>query len=163
MTGRRMFVAVTPPDRVVEELADFLEPRSASSMRDGMPWIAAEQWHLTLAFMAAVPEHRIDDLVDGLAERVGARAAFEIRLGGAGCFPSPERASVLWLGVDAMAGERLSALSTNARNVASSVGATPDGRTFVPHLTVARLRRPIEATKLAASARCIRLLVVDRR
>jgi 2'-5' RNA ligase len=136
-----MFVAVVPPEGVVEELGDFLEPR------EGMPWIAPEQWHLTLAFMAAVPEHRIDDLADGLAERLGRHEAFAASLGGAGCFPSPDRASVLWLGVDEAASERLAALSTNARNVAASVGAAPDGRAFVPHLTLARLRRPVEATR----------------
>lgn len=141
MTGRRMFVAVVPPDHVVEELADFLEPR------EGMPWIATEQWHLTLAFMGSVPEHRVEDLADRLAERLGRREAFEARLGGAGCFPSPERASVLWLGVDPAAGEWLGALATNARNVAASLGAAPDGRAFVPHLTLARLRRPVEATR----------------
>lgn len=139
--GLRMFVAVVPPEPVVEELADFLEPR------EGMPWIAAEQWHLTLAFMESVPEHRVDDLAEGLADRLGRHDAFAARLVGAGCFPTPERASVLWLGVDPAAGERLAALSTNARNVAASVGAPPDGRAFVPHLTLARLRRPIEATK----------------
>ncbi len=138
---QRMFVAVVPPDDVVEELADFLEPR------EGMPWIAAEQWHLTLAFMESVPDHRVDDLADGLADRLGRHAAFDVRLWGAGCFPAPERASVLWLGVDEPAGERLTSLSTNARHVANSVGATPDGRAFVPHLTLARLRRPVEATK----------------
>ncbi len=139
--GVRMFVAVVPPEHVVEELADFLEPR------EGMPWIAPEQWHLTLAFMAAVPEHRVDDLADGLAERLGRHAAFDLEVTGAGCFPSPERASVLWLGVDAAAGERLAALSTNARHVANTIGAPPDGRAFLPHLTLARLRRPVEATK----------------
>jgi 2'-5' RNA ligase len=137
----RMFVAVVPPERVAEELEAFLEPR------EGMPWIAPEQWHLTLAFMPAVPEHRVDDLADGLAERFGRNQAFAVRLRGAGCFPSPDRASVLWLGVDPAAGERLAALSTNARNVAASVGAAPDGRAFLPHLTLARLRRPVEATK----------------
>jgi 2'-5' RNA ligase len=136
-----MFVAARPPETVVDQLSDFLEPR------EGMTWVVPEQWHLTLAFMAAVPEHRVDDLVDGLTDRLGRHQAFPVRLGGAGCFPSPDRASVLWLGVDAGAGERLTALATNARNVAASVGAAPDGRAFVPHLTLARLRRPVEATK----------------
>ncbi len=139
--GQRLFVAVVPPTEVVDRLTDFLEPR------EGLPWIVPEQWHLTLAFMPAVPEHRLDDLADALTDRLGRHAAFEARLAGAGCFPSPERARVLWLGVDPSGGERLASLSRQARQVANAVGASPDGTAFVPHLTLARLRRPIEATQ----------------
>ncbi|WP_068402197.1 RNA 2',3'-cyclic phosphodiesterase [Kribbia dieselivorans] len=144
--GQRMFVAIRPPEQVVDELTDFLEPRP------GMPWTSPEQWHLTLAFLANVPEHRTDELVDELAMHVVSHQAFEMRLAGGGVFPHAIGASVLWLGVsNGPAGdgvtERLSALATTTRNVANSVGATPDGKGFVPHLTIARLRRPIEATK----------------
>ena len=56
--GQRMFVAVVPPQGVVEDLSDFLAPR------EGMPWVDPAQWHLTLAFMASVPEAREDELVE---------------------------------------------------------------------------------------------------
>ena len=136
-----MFVAVVPPPPVRDALSDFLEPR------EGLPWIIPEQWHLTLAFMGAVPEHRIDDLAQGLTERLARHTAFTVRLVGAGCFPSPERARVLWLGVDPVGAGHLSELSSQARQVANAVGAAPDGTTFMPHLTLARLRRPIQATR----------------
>lgn len=139
--GQRMFVAIVPPPDVVDALTEFLEPRT------GMPWIVPEQWHLTLAFMADVPEHRIDDLAAGLGSRLARQPAVDLRLGGAGCFPSPERARVLWLGVDPAGGEHLGRLSKDARQVANAVGAAPDGTAFVPHVTLARLRRPLEATK----------------
>ena len=133
-----MFVAVTPPGDVVAALADFLEPRH------GMPWINPEQWHITLAFLAAVPDHRIDDLVDGLTHTAARHQPFELALGGAGAFPHPGKASVLWLGAD---GDTLEHLARGCRAAAAHVGAAPDGRAFTGHLTLARLRRPIEATK----------------
>ena len=151
--GQRMFVAITPPDEVREHLADFLAPRV------GMTWIDPAQWHLTLAFLASVPEHRIDELVERLETAASRRHTCELALVGAGAFPAAERAAVLWLGLhvdgrDASGRDSLGAAETevhrlaiNARAAATKIGAPPDGQRFVPHLTVARPRRPIEATK----------------
>lgn len=141
MVGQRMFVSVVPPEDVVADLADFLAPR------EGMPWVDPGQWHLTLAFMAAVPEAREDELTDRLGEVAARVAPFDVVLGGAGCFPDPTRAKVLWIGVDAAAGESLTRLAAGVRAAANVSGAPPDGKDFVAHLTLARPRRAIEATR----------------
>lgn len=139
--GQRMFVSITPPEEVRDDLTEFLAPRV------GMPWIDAGQWHVTLAFMASVPQAREDELVERL-ETVAARVApFGIDLRGGGCFPDPTRASVLWLGVAESARDPLARLAKGARAAAAVTGAPPDGKSFVPHLTLARLRRPVEATR----------------
>lgn len=135
----RMFVAIVPPQDVIEELDDFL------SVREGMPWINPEQWHLTLAFYEQAPEHRVDELVERIGAACARRSPFQLRLAGAGVFPNPVRASVFWIGVDDPS-HSLAPLAVNARGAGNVVGATPDGKPFVPHLTVARLRRPIEGT-----------------
>lgn len=139
--GQRMFVAVGLPEEVREDLADFLAPR------EGMPWVDPRQWHLTLAFMESVPVAREDELVERLAVAAGRVGPFPLRLTGAGCFPDPTRAKALWLGVDDAARGPLQRLATGARAAANVTGAPPDGRAFVPHLTLARLRRPVEATR----------------
>ncbi len=138
--GQRMFVAVVPPEPIRDELADFLDAR------EGMRWTSPEQWHITLAFCASVPEHRIDELGERLAHKMAKVPAFPATLAEAGAFPNPARAVVLWLGVHTTA-EELSRMSAKARAAASAVGAEPDGKRFRPHLTLARPRRPIEATR----------------
>src|SRR3954464_6891311 len=55
-----MFVAVVPPEEVLEDLAEFLAPRQEAE--PGFRWTVAEQWHLTLAFMAEVADRHLDDL-----------------------------------------------------------------------------------------------------
>lgn len=152
--AQRMFVAVVPPESVRDHLSDFLEPRSREALgSSGLRWIDREQWHITLAFFASVPDHRIDELTERLASAARRRTPFDLALAGAGAFPSAARASVLWLGVgndhviDNTMPDALSGLATNARAAGSVVGAAPDGKTFHPHLTVARPARPIEATK----------------
>ena len=143
--GQRMFVAVTPPGAVRGDLAGFLEARPE------LRWSPPGQWHVTLAFLASVSEHRVDDLVARLTRIAARRSAFPARIAGAGCFPSPTHASVLWLavrsGVCADDATDLRRLAVGARAAANKSGNAPDGKAFVPHLTIARLRRPIEATK----------------
>lgn len=139
--GQRMFVAVAPPPEFVADLSDFLAPR------EGMPWVDPAQWHLTLAFMSSVPVAREDELVERLGTATARVAPFDVELRGAGSFPDASRAKVLWLGVDESARPSLERLAKGARSAAGVSGAPPDGRAFVPHLTLARLRRPVEATR----------------
>ncbi len=132
--GQRMFVAVMPPTAVRDDLAAFLEPRN------GHPWIDPEQWHITLAFLESVPEARLDELVEALTDATAKRHPLNLRLAGAGAFPEPVRAKVLWMGVQGDVDE-LSRLARNVRAAATATGANPDGKPFSPHLSVSRLRK----------------------
>lgn len=141
-----MFVAVMPPEDVIDDLEEFLAPRrEAAAFRWTMPF----QWHLTLAFMPAVPERSLDDLLARLARAGRRRTPFTLRLAGGGAFPNIGRAKVLYAGVEATedAREELRRLATGARAAASKAGAEVDGATFRPHLTLARIGRPVEATR----------------
>src|SRR4051812_49023948 len=141
MSARRMFAAVPLPDDVVTDLEQFLEPRrEASPFR----WTRPESWHLTLAFMADVPERSLDDLLERLTRAGRRRTPFTLSVGGGGAFPGPNRAKLLYAAVQAApdALEELRRLSTGARAAAAKAGAPVDGATFRPHLTLARLNRP---------------------
>ncbi len=141
-----MFSAVVPPDDVLEELEEFLAPRrEAAPLR----WTVPEQWHVTLAFMADVPDRSLDDLLERLTRAGRRRAPFTLALGGGGAFPGVARAKVLYAGVQAApdALEELRRLSTGARAAAAKAGATVDGAALRPHLTLARSNRPVEATR----------------
>ena len=89
----RMFVAVIPAPHVVEDLDEFLAVRrDAADFR----WSDPEQWHLTLAFSAAVPDRSIDELGDRLGRVAGRQRRFDLSVAGGGAFPDPDRARVLY-------------------------------------------------------------------
>jgi RNA 2',3'-cyclic 3'-phosphodiesterase len=142
----RMFAAVVPPEDVLRGLEEFLDPR-----REAAPfrWTMPEQWHVTLAFMANVPDRSLDDLVERMTRAGRRRTPFTLRLGGGGTFPNPARAKVLYAGVQGKpeAVEELHRLSTGARAAANRAGAEAEGGPFRPHLTLARMKRPVEATR----------------
>jgi 2'-5' RNA ligase len=140
-----MFTALVPPARAVEDLVEFLGPRQEAG--PDLRWTDREQWHLTLAFMADVADRHLDDLVARLARAAARRTPFEVVVAGAGAFPNAGRAKVLYAGVEASDAEELRRLATGARAAATKAGAQTDGGRFHPHLTLARSRRPIEATR----------------
>jgi 2'-5' RNA ligase len=141
----RLFVAVVPPPEVVEHLAEFVEPRRDHPDED-LRWAAAENWHLTLAFLGEVPERKTDELEERLERAARRRPAMRLRVGGAGAFPNAAGARVLWIGVQ---GDRqaLSRLATGTRAAANRAGVEVAGRRFTPHVTLARTRRPVDVSR----------------
>lgn len=139
-----MFVAVVPPQEVLDELERFVEPRA--SVESDWRWTLPEQWHITVAFLPAVSETSYDRLVAGLEATARRREPFPLELRGAGTFPNPARATSLWAGIHGEV-DALSALSVGSRNAANQAGTEVDGAQFRPHVTLARSRRPQEATR----------------
>lgn len=141
-----MFVAIVPPDDVVADLDAFLEPRREHGT---FRWSPAGQLHVTLAFLDAVPDRAVDDLVAALVRGAGRRTPFATSILGGGAFPDPAHAKVLYagLGLGADARTELDRLATGARAAAGRTGLAVDGQRFRPHVTIARLGRPEEVTR----------------
>ena len=140
-----MFAAVVPPPEVVEHLDAFLEVRRAAG---AFRWVTAEHLHVTVAFLAEVPDRKLDDLVERLTRAAARRRAFPAAVTGGGAFPNPARARVLWAGLDLDDHGRteLTRLATGARAAANRAGVPVDGQRFRAHVTLARLGRPAEVS-----------------
>ncbi|MDH2413097.1 RNA 2',3'-cyclic phosphodiesterase [Nocardioides sp. CER19] len=142
----RLFAALIPPERALEDLDDFLDVRrEAGSFR----WTQADQIHVTLAFLADAPERSLDELVERLGRAAARRTAFPTAIAGGGAFPDAGRAKVLWAGLDLDDAGRteLARLATGARAAGTKSGIEVAGQRFKAHVTVARLGRPQEVTK----------------
>jgi 2'-5' RNA ligase len=141
-----MFAALVPPERVVEDLAEFLGPRQEAE--PGFRWTVPEQWHVTLAFMGNVVDRSYDDLLERLGRAAARRHPLELTLVGGGAFPNPARAKVLYAAVEANGREaELRHLAVGARAAATKAGADAEGGRFHPHITLARVGRPAEVTR----------------
>jgi 2'-5' RNA ligase len=140
----RMFVAAYPPPVAREHLEAFLEARQEAG---AFRWTVPEQWHLTLAFFADVADRSLDSLVDGLEQATAKRSEMETAIVGGGAFPHVGRAKVLWAGLETDDGAELERLAKGCRAAGARAGAPASGERFRPHLTLARISPPIEATK----------------
>jgi RNA 2',3'-cyclic 3'-phosphodiesterase len=143
----RLFVAITPPPAALDEL----EARVAA-LRPAWPalrWTGRPAWHVTLAFLGEVGEPAAGELGARLERAAHRHPGLPLSIAGAGAFPGPGRARVLWTGIR---GDRR-ALAALARSVAAGArraGAPPpdEDRRFRPHLTLARCREPADVGRL---------------
>jgi 2'-5' RNA ligase len=146
---RRAFVAVVPPRQVLDAVEQVVAPvRPAAPPR--VNWTRRAQWHLTLQFLGRVTGHHLDDLFDSLRAVLHREWPVTLALGGAGAFPSAERASVVWIGLDE--GEQeLAQLAVAVARATEPFGFETDHRDFTPHLTVARSPRARSLANLVAA------------
>ncbi|MCI1748619.1 MAG: RNA 2',3'-cyclic phosphodiesterase [Acidipropionibacterium sp.] len=143
--GSRMYLALVPPTEVLESIDELVERmRERSQLRDPrrqdprrLRWIQPGDAHITLAFMASVSDP--EGLADALTADLDTVVPVSIGLSGAGAFPDPVTAKVLWLGVSDPA-DALPTLARRVRSAAHGAGAQPEGGPFSPHLSVARCR-----------------------
>ena len=143
----RLFVAISPPPAVLDELETRVAPLRPA--RADLRWTGPEAWHVTLAFLGEVGEDTAAALPPRLGRAAHRHPAFSLSFGAAGAFPGARRARVLWTGID---GDR-PALVALAQSVAAGsrrAGAPPpdEGRRFRPHLTLARCREPADVGEL---------------
>jgi 2'-5' RNA ligase len=109
--------------------------------------VAQDNLHFTLHFLGAVKPETLPALEAAGQVAAAAVTAFELRIGGRGAFPRPERAKVVWLGVEH--GEApLCALAQAISDADVTLGFAREPRAFTPHLTLARLKEPAPVREL---------------
>lgn len=133
----RLFIGIGLPDRCREEIA-----RSVLSLRergDGIAWTRPENLHLTLKFLGEVPGDRVEALAGGMGRAARDVRPFDLVLEGGGGFPSIDSPRILWVGIrDPL--DPVRKLHQNMENVLAEAGFPREGRSFHPHVTVARVR-----------------------
>jgi len=145
----RLFVALALPPAAVADLDAACAPLRPT--RDDLRWTSTEAWHITLAFLGEVGETSLDRLLPRLERGARRHGGLCLSLRGAGAFPSPRRANVLWTG---LSGDRkaLGDLAATVNAAARRAGTAPPdaGRGFRPHLTLARCRAPVSVAQIVA-------------
>lgn len=102
----------------------------------GARWIDPENYHITLRFIGDVDRQTADEVADSL-DRLTNSLRFSIRLTHLGTFGG-DKPRALFAGVEPS--EALSRLQAAHERVLQKAGLAPEGRKFVPHVTLARLR-----------------------
>lgn len=144
----RVFAAIVPPELAHAHLDGFLASRR--EVEPALRWTPSHLWHITLAFMAEVPADRLGDLVDAISAATTDVTPIPVQLRGAGAFPDVTEARVMWVGVGSSAPGGLSdleRLALRTRTASTQAGTSPAGGTYRPHLTLARSRKALDATR----------------
>ena len=137
----RLFVAIDFPEAVKESLV-LLQ----NGLR-GARWVARDNLHLTVRFIGEVSAEEAEEIYSVLGE---VRAVpFILKLGEMGVFSSGGKFRSVWIGI-----QDRSSVDTLKQHVDHSLlrlGINPEGRKYVPHVTLARLReRPSKLSDFMA-------------
>jgi 2'-5' RNA ligase len=102
----------------------------------GARWVDPENYHITLRFIGDV-DHQTADEVAGSLDRLANSMRFSVRLTHLGSFGG-DKPRALYAGVEP--GDELTRLQAAQERVLQMAGLPPEGRKFVPHVSLARLR-----------------------
>ncbi|MFO7942499.1 MAG: RNA 2',3'-cyclic phosphodiesterase [Bacillota bacterium] len=105
--------------------------------------------HLTLRFLGDTDSNLVESMASDIGKILGEEDPFYITVEGAGAFPNPERARVLWAGIEEGSG-RVADLAASINEILSEdYGFDPESKPFHPHVTVGRFRgRPMDVREL---------------
>jgi 2'-5' RNA ligase len=126
----RLFVAIRPPSLLLQACLKAMEDGPA-----GWAWQNEEQLHLTLRYIGQVDRPLAEDAAAALSSMRG--PAIDMALSGVGWFDHGPRGALF-----ARVGpaDRLVALHTKVDRALVRAGLKPEGRAFLPHITLARRR-----------------------
>lgn len=126
----RLFVGLPLPEDLRQRLA---------GLGVGLPgarWVAPDNLHVTLRFIGEIDDGQAEDIDAALA---AIRApAFDVTVGGVGCFDRGGKVHTVWAGVEA--GAAIGHLYEKVESAVVRAGFEPERRKFKAHITLARLR-----------------------
>jgi 2'-5' RNA ligase len=126
----RLFVAVWPPDEVIESISGLDRP----PLRE-LRWTTRPQWHVTLRFLGEVDE--VGLVSDALRVLTGSGVAHAVLGPSTAWFPGRRVLQVPVSGLEGLSDRVERALTGVDLGTVASVGAEPP---FRGHLTIARVR-----------------------
>ena len=146
----RVFCAIEIPAPARRRLLEHIVRLREAVPEAQASWSREANLHLTLKFLGEIPRASVAELSNAAARATAGLSPFSIQLEDAGVFPTQGAPRVLWIGIKDAAGN-LAELQARLEGEAGQAGFAKDARRFQPHLTLARLRKPAAARKLAAA------------
>jgi len=135
----RSFIAIELPEEAKEGLAR-LRSELERDEHKFVKWVAPGGIHLTLKFLGNIPSKRVTEITEAIEETARGISPFHLEISGLGAFPSLKQARVFWVGIGGEV-DKLSRLQQNIDSALAILGFAKEERSFVPHLTLARIRQ----------------------
>ncbi len=140
---RRIFVAVNLSWKTKKEIKDII--KKLKSSESGVKWVNSENIHLTLAFLGRITDEEVGKVTAILKLFSKKQKRFKLNLGSIGFFPSSLSPRIIWIG----SGGNFNLLkfqSILSRNLKVN-GFNIENRSFVPHLTIGRVKGRIKKNR----------------
>jgi len=134
----RSFIAIELPQDVKKELYR-IEHIMKQGGHTGIKWVNPEGIHITLKFLGNISTTQITAVNEAIKETTQGFPPFRLEIAGVGAFPDLRQPHVLWVAINGEV-DRLSELQQKLGSLLVSCNIPKEARTFVPHLTLARIK-----------------------
>jgi len=137
----RTFISADIPPIIQKSIQQQVDNLRSKIGDSSVRWVSVRNIHITLKFLGDVSQANADILTQIIRTEADAHHAFDINVTRLGSFPSPKRARVLYIGIQASAA--LDALQRGIESACARVGFSSESRPFSAHLTIGRVRQRI--------------------
>ena len=141
----RAFIAIELPDEITAFIHKIQEGLRSYGFK--ARWVRPENIHLTLKFLGDINNEDIKKAGDAIISAAGENASMSLGAKGIGFFPGVKRSRVIWTGIAGQTKE-LTDLQKTLDGKLDTVGFPKEKRPFKGHLTIARIKRKIDARRL---------------
>jgi 2'-5' RNA ligase len=140
----RAFIAIGLPTEIKDVLSQIQD-----KLKTGLPkisWVKPQNLHLTLKFLGEISPGQLDAIKHIITEVSQGIAAFKIKLDDLGVFPDLRQARIIWIGIsqDTITKQIAGLLETKI----ADVGITKEKRDFSSHITIGRIKIPLNPVDL---------------
>ena len=141
----RLFIAIELPEEIRRSLV-----RVQNSLRPvvAAKWVRVEQLHLTLKFLGETPDAELPGLIEEL-NRVRFDA-FELSTAGVVCFPPHGPIRIVAARLED-AERKCASLQREIDKACHAAGFRLEGREWIPHVTLARVKMRLPSSARAAA------------
>ncbi|MEO8841791.1 MAG: RNA 2',3'-cyclic phosphodiesterase [Kofleriaceae bacterium] len=141
--GKRLFLGLRVSVATANGLAQCAEQlaRRARDANLEVKWVAPANYHVTLKFLGWTRADLLEALDDRIAAAVAAAPAigpFKFKTAKLGAFPSLDKSTVVWAGVEDPGA--IAELAKRIEAAAVDLGFPAEPRPFHPHVTLGRVR-----------------------
>lgn len=133
----RLFTGIDIPEDVHDKLERFLAHLRPTAH---LIWSPVYNLHITTKFIGEWPAEDLEKLTSAL-RGVRCPSPISVTIRDVGWFPGSHSPRVFWAGIHA--GAALADLAARTEDALEPLGIAREQRAFSPHLTLARIRRPV--------------------
>lgn len=161
----RVFAGIPLENGLKEEIASF---EGVLRQIEGIKVVRPENLHVTLKFIGDVQEKKLPLITEAIDKSCAGIKVFKIKPENLSAFPSPEKASVVWLDCGQEAVSAVTIFKNLDKNL-RALAFAGEKNEYIPHITVARSRKTADITKIqgalklsgSSSACCVVLYKSD--
>jgi 2'-5' RNA ligase len=141
---KRIFIAVRiePEKTLLTMISSFKQ----ALKNDSIKWTDPANIHITILFLGDTPEKRVSEVGIILKNICSGFGEFELAISGSGVFKSSKDPRILWAGIEFS--EKMNKLHKIISEKLQETGSKIEERSFNPHLTLGRVKKINDMTKL---------------